>query len=133
MHVKMFVVSRYCASCSNFSVKERFGLDFLGPPCGTWFRALSTTPRTSTDPWKIGSLSTAILHDKRCAQVALQLATRMHIGEIAWVLEHPETRLLRETSEYRALIRLHHAFVVHLHQCQVGSLSPRAFESHPGT
>ena len=76
--------------------------------------------------WKTGSISSAVLHDNRCVQVALQLATRLHKREIPLALEHLGTSLLWETSEYRALMHLPQVFVVHLHQCQCGSLSRRA-------
>ena len=71
-----------------------------------WSKDLSTTPRTSTTPRKTGSLSSAVFHDNICAQVALQVAKRLHNREIPWALEHPETSLLLETSEYRALVVL---------------------------
>ena len=99
---------------------------FLRPPCGTWSRASGTTPQTSADPWRTGSISAGVLRDNKCAQAALQLAKRLHNRESPWAPEHPETSLLWETSEYRASMHLLHVFVGHLQQYQFGSLSRRA-------
>ena len=96
---------------------------FLRPPCGTWSKASSTMPRTSTDPCESGSTSTAVLHDKR---VALQLAQRLHKREIPWAQKKFKTFCWWKTSEYRAWMLLPQVFVVHSRQCQFGSLSRRA-------
>ena len=47
-------------------------------------RSYGTSPRTLPDRWKTGSLSTAILHNNRCAQLALRVAKRLHKREIPW-------------------------------------------------
>ena len=106
---------------------------FLRPPCSTWPRVVGREPRPLTDPWKTGSFSMAILHDNRCAQVALRLANGLQTREILWALEHLETSLLWRAPEYRAFMHLLHVFVVHLHQCQFGICVPTSFERHPGT
>ena len=76
-------------------------------PLEDWFPFVSRSPRQQV----------------RSSGVA---ATDCTIVKSRGLLEHPETSLLWETSEYSAVKHLPQVFVVHLCQCQFGSLSGRA-------